>query len=187
MVEEADLESRLTSATRTATLVAGLAMLGWCGCSSQSAGSSSFWPGLFHSPPQPPQPIAASRQQPVKKANWDDADVEDQLPPPPKAARTPDTKATPEGPTPTVTSTMSGASRQEAAAAIGSVNLRLAAAENSDPSKALADEIKLVRKLRDDAQQAFDEQDYLTARSLAQKASVLAAQLPRAGAAQPSR
>jgi hypothetical protein len=41
-----------------------------------------------------------------------------------------------------------------------------------------------VRRLRDNAQRAFEEQDYLTARSLAQKASVLAARLPAGASAQ---
>lgn len=77
-----------------------------------------------------------------------------------------------------VTSTMSGSSRQDAAATISVVNQRLKVAGDSNPGKGATDEIKMVRKLRDDAQQAFDEQDYLTARSLAQKASLLAAQLP---------
>jgi len=185
MVKAPDLESRVILATRAGPLVAGLAMLCWCGCSGQSAGSGNFWPGLFHRA-QPPQPIAASRQRPVKKADWDDADVEDQAPVARKAVATPAAKTAAQGPAPTVTSTMSGSSRQDAAAAISVVNQRLKVAGNSDPGKGATDEIKMVRKLRDDAQQAFDEQDYLTARGLAQKASVLAAQLP-APAGPPSR
>jgi hypothetical protein len=74
---------------------------------------------------------------------------------------------------------MNAATRDEALAAISQVNKRLAAAESLNPSDTgSTNEISLVRRLRDNAQRAFEEEDYLTARSLAQKASELAARLP---------
>jgi hypothetical protein len=88
----------------------------------------------------------------------------------------------------TVTSTMNAATRQEAEAAISEVNRRLTAANGSGQVGMGNPQVSVVRKLRDSAQQAFNEQDYLTARSLAQKASVLADHLPTPAAAQsPSR
>jgi hypothetical protein len=77
-----------------------------------------------------------------------------------------------------VTSTGNAVTREEAQAAISQVNKRLALTEGSASPGADASAIGVVRRLRDNAQQAFAEQDYLTARSLAQKASVLAARLP---------
>jgi hypothetical protein len=77
-----------------------------------------------------------------------------------------------------VTSTGNAVTREEAQAAISQVNQRLALAEGSTAPGGDAGAIGVVRRLRDNAQQAFAEQDYLTARSLAQKASVLAARLP---------
>jgi hypothetical protein len=71
---------------------------------------------------------------------------------------------------------MNTATRQEAEAAISEVNKRLADTAGSSSSQAA--QISVIRKLRDSAQTALNEQDYLTARSLAQKASMLAAQLP---------
>ncbi len=93
-------------------------------------------------------------------------------------------KPAPEVPKAVVTSTMNGITRDEALAAISQVNKRLAAAESLSPGGTGSDQINVVRKLRDNAQRAFDEQDYLTARSLAQKASVLAARLPAGASAQ---
>jgi hypothetical protein len=81
---------------------------------------------------------------------------------------------------------MNASTRQEAAFAIARVSKRLAVVADTDPSRKDSEQVSVIRKLRDSAQQAFDEQDYLTARSLAQKASVLADQIPSAASPQPS-
>jgi hypothetical protein len=95
-----------------------------------------------------------------------------------EAAAPKPTPAAQPSPQPMVTSTTNAATRQEAARAIGEVNQRLAQAGGAGTSANQDAQINVIRKLRDDAQEAFNEQDYLTARSLAQKASVLAGQLP---------
>lgn len=88
-------------------------------------------------------------------------------------------------PQPTVTSTMNTATQSEAKAAIDAVNERLAKAGSPTAASKEGAQISLIRKLRDSAQRALDEQDYLTAQSLAQKAFVLAAQLPGNSGQQP--
>jgi len=171
--------------------MAALIALGLSGCAAQSGSSSSFWPAsLFHSAPPPPPPPATTRQAPAARGQElgeigpeeSEQPAESPKPTPPAGATQP-SKPAPEVPKAVVTSTMNGATRDEALAAISQVNKRLAAAESLSPGGTGSDQINVVRKLRDNAQRAFDEQDYLTARSLAQKASVLAARLPAGASA----
>jgi len=174
--------------------MAALIALGLSGCAAQSGSSSSFWPAsLFQSAPALPPPPATTRQAPAARGQElgetgpekSEQPAESPEPPHPAGAgATQPSKPAREVPKAVVTSTMNGATRDEALAAISQVNKRLAAAESLSPSGTGSNEINVVRRLRDNAQRAFEEQDYLTARSLAQKASVLAARLPAGASAQ---
>lgn len=174
-------------------MMALVALMVPCGCASQQGGSpwTSWLSSLTNKPA--PAPVAVVRTPAPRAQQWRDVQPEipkAQQPPQQRAVeeQEPKPKPTPSGtsPQPTVTSTMNAASRQEAEAAISEVDQRLALANTSDPAGKVSEQIKVIRKLRDSAQQALNEQDYLTAQSLAQKASVLAAQLPRGSGAQPS-
>ena len=182
-----------TSPKYCGALIAGLMALGMVGCGTQSGGYSSLWPAsLFHSaPPAPPaspappvSPQTTRRAAPAARTEElgqeQPGNENTEQPPKPSHASSPAPapESTSEKPRPTVTSSANAVTREEAEAAISQVNKRLALAQGGTPSGADASEIGVVRTLRDNAQQAFAEQDYLTARSLAQKASVLAARLP---------
>jgi hypothetical protein len=136
-----------------------------------------------------------SQQTPARAQQW--RDVQPEVPKPPQSAAEPrrtsveqqqpasQPTAAVTSPQPTVTSTMSAATRHDAEASIDDVDKRLALATAADPTGKQSEQISVVRRLRDSAQQALNEQDYLTAQSLAQKASILAAQLPGAAGPQP--
>ncbi len=169
------------------TIIAGLMTLGILGCGTQSGSYSSIWPAsLFHSTPAPPPepPRTTRRAAPAVRAEelGEEQPENENAEQPPKPHRAssaaPAPESTPEIPRATVTSTANAVTREEAEAAISQVNKRLALAQGSAAPGADSSAMGVVRRLRDNAQQAFAEQDYLTARSLAQKASVLAARLP---------
>lgn len=90
-------------------------------------------------------------------------------------ARSKPPKAPPK-PAPVVTSTSSpseeAVNQQQARQAIDAAQGRMEQAAHTDPDAKL----DIVRSMIASAQQAFDDHDYLTARSLARKASVLAGQ-----------
>jgi hypothetical protein len=168
------------------------------GCTAQAGNSLEGWFASIVHPESAAEIGGSSQQIPARAQQWKDVQPEVQkshLTPAaqPVAAEkqeqsspkpTPSTEAAPRA---VVTSTMNAGNRQEAEAVITEVNKRLAQAGNSVDSGAQhSDQLSVIRKLRDSAQQAFDEQDYLTARSLAQKASILATQLPATGG-QPTR
>ncbi len=167
-----------------------------CGCASQTGGSWTSWVASVIHPTEPSSLTVAelAHQTPERAQQWRDVQPEVRTAPPATQAPTraveqqqPKSKPTPPeaAPQPMVTSTMNAATRQEAEAAINAVNSRLARASSADPKGKDGEQINLIRKLRDRAQQALNEQDYLTAQSLAQKASVLAAQLPGSSGQQP--
>jgi len=147
---------------------------------------------MFHQPAPAPA-TTLSQPPPAQAQQWREVEPEVRSAPqtaaPARAASegrqpTPAPTASETSPRPTVTSTMTAGSRQEAEAAINEVDKRLALASSADPAGTQSEKISVVRKLRDGAQQALDQQDYLTAQSLAQKASILAAQLPGASTPQ---
>lgn len=103
----------------------------------------------------------------------------------PERENHPRVKAAPK-PAPVVTSTNSpgqeAASLEQAQTAIDDARARLAHAASADPSAKL----DIIRAMIDSAQQALNDQDYLTARSLARKAAVLANQAAGQSAATPT-
>ncbi len=162
------------------------------GCASQSGNAWRAWVASLTHPAAPPPAVAP--QTASKGQQFRDIEPEVSAAPVPAAGarigaeqpkpRPPEPAAAQSPPVPTVTSAMSGATRQEAEAAINEVDKRLALAGGSGDGK--SQQITVIRKLRDSAQQALEERDYLTAQSLAQKASILASQLPGAGQSTPS-
>jgi hypothetical protein len=195
---EVDLSLLVKYLRHPRVLALCLAALTLPACSGQSSTiTSSLWPGsLFHHQAQvsaPPPAAAATPQQHPREAKLDTPDTPDTAEPvevsrprPPVRKAPPETEQEPEVPKALVTSTMNDANRQEAEQAISEVNKRLALAQNADPGVHGDGQIDVVRKLVDNAQQAYQDQDYLTARSLAQKASVLASHLPAPGDSQSS-
>jgi hypothetical protein len=175
-----------------------MATMAVCGCATQSGGTWSSWVSSFN-PAPPPAIVEPSPQIPQRAQQWTDVEpeVHQRQIIPPQQPRTvqqekqpvqkqPPPAAQAASPQPTVTSTMNTASRQEAVAAIDEVDKRLAIA-SADPRTSKSSQLSVVRQLRDSGQEAINEKDYLTARSLAQKASVLAAQLPAASHQSPLR
>ncbi|HKD65405.1 MAG TPA: hypothetical protein VKB84_01100 [Candidatus Binataceae bacterium] len=180
-------------------LLALIALAAPYGCTAQSGNSWTSWtPAWIH--PSEPAPIATPAVQTAQPAHqWREVQPEvvnqpepPQPPPQPvviqKKPEEPSPQPTPRAQpstSPTVTSAMNSATQHDAQVAIAQVNKRLAQADGESQGMQ-SEQITVIRRLRDSAQQAFNEQDYLTARSLALKASVLVDQLPAATPHQPS-
>ena len=166
--------------TALVKLALGLTLCGQCGCSAVQS--------YFGLPPQRPSYYSHTyreryEENPRGEKQLRSRHEEEELVYPqtpgssnPVSQPKPPIQAPTQAPAASVISTLSpeqeSDSRREAQKTISEVNRRLALAEQSGPSARKGD-LALARKLVHDAQQAYEDHDYLTAHSLAQKAAVL--------------